>query len=192
MTARSPTSNLHLHVLLRREKPSSPQKETSLAKMLQMYIQGTGDAKDAVIENVGDDDDDGLSVHGATGDADDDEFREWPQFRSLRRMRTGTPYHHLEVSEKLDILEFLIDELLSVDLIANEMTKRHGTSRATTPFGRLPSNSELADMYNSDWVRGLSKGRRVDLLRWLCFELSSNMFGYASGGGAAGGKLVLP
>ena len=80
------TGKLHLHILPMK-KPNSPKKEMSVAKM------GSGSAKDAVFKNM--DDDDVCLVHGMTGD----DANKWPQFPSLWCMRTGTLYHHLEVSE---------------------------------------------------------------------------------------------
>eukprot|EP00536_Pseudo-nitzschia_multiseries_P002048 jgi/Psemu1/182683/e_gw1.27.28.1 len=66
-------------------------------------------------------------------------------------MRSGLPYHHLPLEEKIDILEFLIDELLTVDAIAAEFTKRHrDTDYCESPYGNLPDQHEYENLENND------------------------------------------
>jgi hypothetical protein len=75
----------------------------------------------------------------------------WRHFDPLKRMRLGAPYHHLSVTDKLTILEFLIDELLDVESIAEEFHKRRvALASSSLPYGRRPSDSELADLDNAD------------------------------------------
>lgn len=75
----------------------------------------------------------------------------WPQFKPIKRMRRGVPYHRLPVEQKLNVLEFMIDELLTVDSIAAEFSRRHCvTSCYGVPYGALPTDSELEAMDNDD------------------------------------------
>lgn len=75
----------------------------------------------------------------------------WPQFGPLSRMRCGVPYHQLTVVEKLVILEFLIDELLSVDTIAAIFSRREAaTASLPCPYGQAPTYRELQSLLNED------------------------------------------
>lgn len=76
---------------------------------------------------------------------------EWPQFTPLKTMREGVPHHRLPISQKIEVLEYLIDELLTVDYISAEFTRRHFmTSCYTNRFGSLPTKQELDDLENDD------------------------------------------
>ena len=75
----------------------------------------------------------------------------WPQFAPLQEMRQGIPHHRLPISQKIDVLEFLIDELLTVDYIAAEFTRRQVmTSCYSQRFGSLPTKQELDVLENED------------------------------------------
>jgi hypothetical protein len=80
----------------------------------------------------------------------------WPHFRPLRRMRLGIPYHRLLLEEKLDALEFLLDELLSSSEISDEFMQRqvtttcHNSPYNTVPYGCLPTSEELQNIENQD------------------------------------------
>jgi hypothetical protein len=129
----------------------SPEGEIDVAQVLRRFIQGKGRPNSDMLDDTSSimsSESNDSSAGGADGFSQD----RWSHFRSLRRMRSGTPYHHLLVSEKLDILEFLIDELLTVDSVSAEMTAREGnTARTPVPFAPLPSPHELADIENEDW-----------------------------------------
>lgn len=76
---------------------------------------------------------------------------EWPQFSSINYMRSGIPHHRLPLEEKLRIMEFLLDELLTVDTISMEFERRrHKTSAYHYPYGPLPSSHELESLSNED------------------------------------------
>ena len=76
---------------------------------------------------------------------------EWPQFTPLKTMRKGVPHHRLPISQKIQVLEYLIDELLTVDYIAAEFTRRqYLTSCYTNRFGSLPTKQELDELENDD------------------------------------------
>jgi hypothetical protein len=90
-------------------------------------------------------------------DEDDDEPVDtndpsrWPQFRPIKTMRSGVPYFRLPMNDKLDILEFLIDELLQVDVIAAEFSKRQAiTDCYGYPYGLLPTDAEFESLENDD------------------------------------------
>jgi len=75
----------------------------------------------------------------------------WLHFRPLKTMRLGCPYHELSVKDKLVILEFLIDELLSIQEIAAEFSQRRAkTACYHYPYGALPSKEELENLENED------------------------------------------
>ena len=77
--------------------------------------------------------------------------KSWPQFHPILSLRNGTPYHRLQVVRKLQILEFLIDELLTVDTIAAEFTRRHQScSSYSYPYGLKPTDEELRTLENRD------------------------------------------
>ena len=65
---------------------------------------------------------------------DDSMHRLTAHMPPLRQLRRGVPYHHLSLNAKLAVLEFLLDELLQVEDIALEFTRRH-TTKATTHTG---------------------------------------------------------
>ena len=118
----------------------------------------------------------------------------WSHFEPLKAMRSGIPYHHLSLSQKLDMLEFLIDELLSVDAIAAEFSKRRTISDCySLPYGILPKASELENLENDDecgvcqgegellccdgcvssyhrGCLGMSQGQVLPDGKWLCPE----------------------
>ena len=81
---------------------------------------------------------------------------QWPQFRPLRVMRSGTPYHRLSLEEKLDGLEFLLDEMLSDPIISDEFLRREITTKSLNapfncvPYGSLPTEGELGNIHNED------------------------------------------
>ena len=76
---------------------------------------------------------------------------EWPQFVPVESMREGTPHHRLPIAQKIQMLEFLIDELLSVDYIAAEFSRRHAiTSCYSHRFGLMPTKEELDELENGD------------------------------------------
>ena len=69
----------------------------------------------------------------------------------IELMEKGVPYHHLSINSKLQILEFLLDELLTTDAIGNEMTRRHVvTENYGFPYGRPPLPHEYDDIFNQD------------------------------------------
>ena len=93
----------------------------------------------------------------STGFEDDDDFdavldnERWRHFEPLKVIRAGVPYHKLPITQKMDILEFLIDELLSVDVIAAEFSKRKTISDCYEfPWGVLPAEAEFESLENDD------------------------------------------
>ena len=67
-------------------------------------------------------------------------------------MRSGTPYHRLTVEEKLDLLEYLIDDLLSLDYIAAEMNRRHEQNgHLGRIYGQLPKSTDMENLENEDY-----------------------------------------
>jgi hypothetical protein len=99
--------------------------------------------------------DDGATQSSKEDDLDERESiqddKHWPQFRPIKTMRSGVPYHRLPLDQKLDILEFLIDELLSVEAIAAEFSKRQAISDCYSfPYGLLPTKEEFDNLENED------------------------------------------
>ena len=76
---------------------------------------------------------------------------EWPQFSPIRAMRNGISYHRLPLEQKLRVLEFLLDELLSDDSISLEFHRRKlNACPDGSPYGSLPTNDELEALVNED------------------------------------------
>ena len=85
-----------------------------------------------------------------------------PQLRALKLLRSGKSYHNLAVESKLDILEYLLDEIVSTDAtVSAEVAKRDAcahllvlTGQGERPrcaaYGPLPSDLELDDIVNTD------------------------------------------
>jgi hypothetical protein len=134
---------------------------------------------------------------------------EWPQFAPLKKMRDGVPHHRLPVIQKIQILEFLIDELLNIDYIAGEFTRRHNLSSCHVhPFGILPTTQDLDELENGDECAvcglegdllccdgcpssyhrrciGMNQVTRLPEGRWLCPECQIKdpaLFGSLKGG----------
>lgn len=127
---------------------------------------------------------------------DELEMERWKHFKPLKAMRSGLPYHRLPIEDKICILEFLIDELLTVDAIAAEFTKREiQGSHNTSPFGTLPKEDEYQHMENRDecavcsqegdlmccdgclcsyhsYCLGMKVGEELPEGKWLCPECS--------------------
>ena len=94
-----------------------------------------------------------------------DEPANWSHFNPLKTMRMGTPYHTLSVNDKLTILEFLIDELLSVGWVADEFTTRHeSNAQYAYPYGPKPSDVEMQAFKDAD-------GEQHDELCKVCNEI---------------------
>jgi hypothetical protein len=139
------------------EKKASPEdrKTKKVASLIDAYIQGKA------VETMEDDLDD-LSYTGKLKCEEDNSYSSftfppenteklWPQFGPLAKMRSGIPYHRLSIEEKLVLLEFLLDELLSLETIAAKFTYRDAlTSKFETPYRQLPSSYELEHLENDD------------------------------------------
>lgn len=75
----------------------------------------------------------------------------WLHFQPLSDMRRGVPYHCLSVERKLIMLEFLLDELLSSELISSEFQRRRMiNAQFDCLYGVLPSKAELNNLCNAD------------------------------------------
>jgi hypothetical protein len=69
----------------------------------------------------------------------------------IRQLRKGIPYHHLSLESKLAMIEFLLDELLTVDEISKELTLRHQlTGQYDCLYGPVPQQCEFEDINNAD------------------------------------------
>ncbi|KAL7574973.1 hypothetical protein ACA910_010792 [Epithemia clementina (nom. ined.)] len=83
---------------------------------------------------------------------DSEKEQRWPHFTVLKALRGGCPYHHLSVEQKIILLEFLIDDLLSLDFMSSEMSLRYDKNGFfENAYGALPFASELADLVNEDY-----------------------------------------
>ena len=70
---------------------------------------------------------------------------------SMEQLRKGVPYHHLSLEMKLQIMEFLLDELLDVDDISKELAlRRQLTGAHNALYGEVPSQHEYENMVNED------------------------------------------
>jgi len=63
----------------------------------------------------------------------------------------GVSYHSLPISKKIAILEYLLDEILSLDLISGELLYRHSSSfHHDFLYGKLPNSKQLEHLTNMD------------------------------------------
>lgn len=77
--------------------------------------------------------------------------RHFTHFDAMKTMRSGIPYHRLPLNQKLDILEFLVDELLELPSVAAEFSMRHGSLCVYPyPYAGWPQKSELESLNNED------------------------------------------
>ena len=75
----------------------------------------------------------------------------WVHFDPLSELRDGVPYHRLSVEHKLVILEFLIDQLLSVREVVDEFTSRRTIENSyNVPYGAWPTDNEFENLDNWD------------------------------------------
>jgi hypothetical protein len=188
--------------------PVLPQELNPLsgsAKMLKAFMKGENLQKDEMEQldsNLSKLNEDGMAEKCNVVNMEESDM--WSHFRPLRDMRLGKPYHRLSVLRKLEILEYLIDELLCVDVVASEMTSRHeSTSVYGYPYGEHPTEYELEIIENQDECAvcrlegellccdgctssyhrhciGMSKWESVPNGRWLCPEcvlVDSSKFG---------------
>jgi len=78
-------------------------------------------------------------------------FENYPHFNIIKKLRQGHSYHKLAIKQKLDVLEFLLDELIQIDLFISELNFRFNkTQKFPSLFGPLPSDDELANLCNVD------------------------------------------
>jgi len=71
--------------------------------------------------------------------------------KPINHLRRGVPYHHLSIEDKLTILEFLLDELLTVEEFNDELLRRHlVTDHFPALYGKPPLQNEFDNMYNAD------------------------------------------
>eukprot|EP00816_Leptocylindrus_hargravesii_P013907 CAMPEP_0196809494 /NCGR_PEP_ID=MMETSP1362-20130617/9426_1 /TAXON_ID=163516 /ORGANISM="Leptocylindrus danicus, Strain CCMP1856" /LENGTH=179 /DNA_ID=CAMNT_0042184207 /DNA_START=1 /DNA_END=537 /DNA_ORIENTATION=+ len=72
-----------------------------------------------------------------------------PHLEAIELLRT-TYYHKLPVEKKLNILEFLLDELLQSRPISTEFTNRDSSHEESGIFGTPPTETELISIKNVD------------------------------------------
>jgi hypothetical protein len=138
------------------KRPNFLRKE-DIGGILEAFIQGReiyASSDDANLDAEEEDETVGAEDYSSPQYLHDSD--PWPQFRPLRRMRSGIPYHRLLLEEKLDALEFLLDELLSSSEISDEFMQRqvtttcHNSPYNTVPYGCLPTSEELQNIENQD------------------------------------------
>jgi len=133
------------------ERPEGPLKVSNgIAQVINDFVSGVRVKRKAEEIEVIDDDND-LNNDDLVDKDCDIEMKRWLHFKPLKAMRSGVPYHRLPIEEKLYILEFLTDELLTVDAISEEFTRRHmKTDCHDFPYGRLPKEEEYDSIENND------------------------------------------
>jgi hypothetical protein len=79
------------------------------------------------------------------------EKEKWVHFEPLYKLRSGVPYHRLDLEHKLVIVEFLIDQLLSVGDVVEELKRRRAIEDGcTVPYGVWPMDEEFENLDNGD------------------------------------------
>ena len=128
------------------------------ATLLEAYMYGSpkNDSKETVgsVKSVEDDDADkeGKKPFVESTDCVQSEpALVWAHFEALRELRSGKAYHQLSVEHKLNLLEYIIDEVLSLEIIADDMTYRYNSKEQFDhPYGDLPKEDELEELENDD------------------------------------------
>mmetsp|Transcript_2120 Transcript_2120/g.5924 ORF Transcript_2120/g.5924 Transcript_2120/m.5924 type:complete len:2030 (+) Transcript_2120:270-6359(+) len=109
---------------------------------------GKGARDDVVNIEDGKDSDQSSKSEGDGENVDD----AWHYFKGVGMMRAGVPYHRLSPEMKLNLLEFLIDDLLSLDYIGQEMNERQDLNGGfPMPYGMLPCADQLEELENEDY-----------------------------------------
>jgi hypothetical protein len=126
-----------------------------MAEILNAFV-GESTTHKRKVEDI-EDTDDNIELDDSENIDTDDAFeneletKRWLHFKPLKAMRSGLPYHRLPTEDKVCILEFLIDELLTVDAISAEFTKRQNQeSHHASPYGILPKEDEYQNLENKD------------------------------------------
>lgn len=79
------------------------------------------------------------------------ENERWAHFDPLKAIRSGVPHFSLSLEQKLVILEFLTDQLLSVAEITAELQKRKTIESCyKVPYGVWPSKEQFEALDNAD------------------------------------------
>ena len=134
--------------------PSNPvEKELSDAEIEQHIRDFLSGRADISNDNNTTEDTKKSELHNEDGSSFESSapLNHWPQFEAVKLLRSGIPYYRLPLEQKLNILEFLIDQMLCVDAIAGELSRRQTmTGYHGLPYGILPSDQELQNLENQD------------------------------------------
>ena len=126
---------------------------SGIAAMINDFVSGVGVGVKQKVGEIEPIDNDNLKrSNGDTIEKGcDDESEWWLHFKPLKSMRSGVPYHRIPIDQKMNVLEFLIDELLTVDAISLELTRRHyKTDFRNSSYGSLPKKEEYESLENND------------------------------------------
>ena len=83
-------------------------------------------------------------------ESDNDESALITQMKAYKQLKEIVPYHLLSVESKLTMLEYLIDELMGINVISAELFSRRNIKVCYLYlFGKIPSSTEL-DLTNDD------------------------------------------
>ena len=69
----------------------------------------------------------------------------------LQNFEQGKPYFKLPIATKVEILEYLVDELLDIELVKQQLDGRKNLNHSQpTSYGKLPTPQELCELVNND------------------------------------------
>lgn len=133
---------------LRAMAVSKDSEETITRFFLEGDLMKTAEGNDDAIANLVAKEDETKNLFAIKFS---DQEEDLAHMAPIKQLNKGIPYHLLSLEMKLVILEFLLDEILSVDEIAKELTlRRQLTNQHAALYGELPHPSEFNDLVNED------------------------------------------
>jgi PHD-finger/DDT domain len=126
---------------------ASTSTKHSLTYSLQAFIRRKRQSDALDVEKV----DEAVADNDDVVSFDANEPDHWSHFSPLKALRSGLPYHRLSLVDKLVMLEYLVDELLSVDSIAAVFSERYTKlSRSDYLYGSKPSEADIQSLRDAD------------------------------------------
>jgi hypothetical protein len=131
-----------------RPKKRALEVEDDVAKALRDFVTGTENSTSKISDGQ-------LAANRHNESSCDFENKvkreQWIHFAPLKALREGVPYHRLSLKKKIVMLEFLIDQLLSMDAFAAEFARRREIEESLPhPYGTWPTDAELENLENAD------------------------------------------
>ncbi len=134
------------------------KKQEKIYDAIQTFLAGRGtDSKDygtsisAPIQSIDSDSDESEEDSYRIHPSDQRFYEDASKVNVSKQLDMEIPYFGLPVETKVEILEYLIDELIDTDLIKSQLDIRHNlTSYNWALYGKLPNMEQLNGIVNQD------------------------------------------